>query len=101
MLALHRARLRPQTLRVVRPTRSPHLSNRRFLFQSVCDGFLDLALALPVPPSLPTYSTAIILVTVVTRCAFLPISIWVRCLYHIFFVYFNADWNREGTVRVE
>ncbi|KAF8639734.1 hypothetical protein AX17_000996 [Amanita inopinata Kibby_2008] len=46
--------------------------------QGICDGFLDLALALPIPPSLPPYSTTIILVTLVTRTALLPIAIWGR-----------------------
>ncbi|KAF8351374.1 membrane insertase OXA1/ALB3/YidC [Amanita rubescens] len=46
--------------------------------QGLCDGFLDLALALPLPPSLPPYATTIILTTVVTRVALLPIAIWGR-----------------------
>jgi mitochondrial inner membrane protein COX18 len=45
--------------------------------QGLCDGFLDLAVALPLPPSLPPYSTTIILTTLVTRVALLPIAIWV------------------------
>ncbi|KAG5648980.1 hypothetical protein DXG03_000329 [Asterophora parasitica] len=36
----------------------------------------DLALALPIPPSLPTYSTTIILTTIAARFALLPVSIW-------------------------
>ncbi|KAH9482736.1 hypothetical protein JR316_0004836 [Psilocybe cubensis] len=72
MLALHRARLRSPILKP--PYRSP--TDRRFFVQSVCNGFLDLALALPIPPSLPTYSTTIIIVTLVTRFALLPVSIW-------------------------
>lgn len=51
--------------------------------QSLCDGFLDLAIALPLPPSLPPYSTTIILVTVVTRLALLPVSVWVRTMGHL------------------
>ncbi|KAJ3500756.1 hypothetical protein NLJ89_g9648 [Agrocybe chaxingu] len=35
-----------------------------------------LSKALPLPPSLPSYATTIILVTVVSRIALLPISIW-------------------------
>ncbi|KAM6495804.1 Membrane insertase OXA1/ALB3/YidC [Amanita muscaria] len=46
--------------------------------QGLCDGFLDLAIALPLPPSLPPYSTTIILVTLVTRFALLPITVWGR-----------------------
>ncbi|KAF8974472.1 60Kd inner membrane protein-domain-containing protein [Flammula alnicola] len=77
MLALHRARLRTHSFHVTRPGyRHPSLSNRRYFIQSVCNGFLDLALALPLPPSLPPYSTTIILVTIASRLALLPISIW-------------------------
>ena len=57
-------------------------STRRFFTQSLCDGFLDLAIALPLPPSLPPYSTTIILVTVVTRLALLPVAVWVRNMGH-------------------
>ncbi|CAA7259849.1 unnamed protein product [Cyclocybe aegerita] len=77
MLALHRTRLRPLALGPLRPPHSsPRPASRRFFFQSVSDGFLDLALALPLPPSFPPYATTIILVTVVSRVALLPISIW-------------------------
>ncbi|KAF8076492.1 60Kd inner membrane protein-domain-containing protein [Lyophyllum atratum] len=51
-------------------------ANRRYFIQHLCDGFLDLALALPIPPSIPPYSTTIILTTVAARFALLPISIW-------------------------
>ncbi|KAI9574725.1 60Kd inner membrane protein-domain-containing protein [Boletus coccyginus] len=34
------------------------------------DGFLDLAIALPIPPSWPAYTTTIILCTVLTRLVF-------------------------------
>jgi hypothetical protein len=56
-------------------------SSRRFFIQNLCEGFLDVAIALPLPPSVPPYSTTIILVTVVTRLALLPIAIWVH-LHH-------------------
>ncbi|KDR83653.1 hypothetical protein GALMADRAFT_235971 [Galerina marginata CBS 339.88] len=79
MLALHRARLRPPTLKATwPPPRRANPADRRFFVQSVCNGFLDLALALPIPPSFPTYSTTIIVVTIVSRLVLLPISIWVR-----------------------
>ncbi|KAH7914208.1 60Kd inner membrane protein-domain-containing protein [Hygrophoropsis aurantiaca] len=43
------------------------------------DGFLDLATALPLPPSLPPYSTTIILCTVITRIVWtVPFSIWAK-----------------------
>ncbi|KAF9008982.1 60Kd inner membrane protein-domain-containing protein [Cyathus striatus] len=81
MLSFRPARLRHRSLvSVTRPflPSSPHHipASRRRLFQGLCDGFLDLAVALPIPPSLPPYSTTIIIVTVVTRFALLPISIW-------------------------
>ncbi|KAF9268070.1 hypothetical protein L218DRAFT_954458 [Marasmius fiardii PR-910] len=46
--------------------------------KEICDGFLDLAVALPYPPELPAYSTTIILVTVLSRFALLPVSIWAK-----------------------
>ncbi|KAI0268384.1 60Kd inner membrane protein-domain-containing protein [Gloeopeniophorella convolvens] len=43
------------------------------------NGFLDLAISLPFPSSLPPYSTTIILLTVVSRLAFtVPFSIWAK-----------------------
>lgn len=74
MLALQGACLRRHALK---PARHSNLANRRYFVQGLCDGFIDLALALPIPPSLPPYSSTIILVTIVTRLALLPISIWV------------------------
>ncbi|KAG6821624.1 hypothetical protein H0H93_000133 [Arthromyces matolae] len=38
----------------------------------------DLAIALPLPPTVPAYSTSIILATVIARFALLPVSIWGR-----------------------
>jgi mitochondrial inner membrane protein COX18 len=57
--------------------------SQRTLFTSavetLAEEFLDLALALPFPSSLPPYSTTIILFTVASRLAFtVPISVWVR-----------------------
>lgn len=65
-----------------------HLSHPRRTFVSVDvlkDGFLDLATALPIPPSWPAYSTTIIICTVLTRLAFtVPFSVWVNnsCSLH-------------------
>jgi hypothetical protein len=73
MLGLQGACLRRHALK----PRHSNLANRRYFVQGLCDGFIDLALALPIPPSLPPYSSTIILVTIVTRLALLPISIWV------------------------
>ncbi|KAJ7179043.1 60Kd inner membrane protein-domain-containing protein [Mycena filopes] len=53
-------------------------SNRRYFIQSLCDGFLDLAVALPYPPSVPAYSTTIILVTVASRLVLFPVALWSR-----------------------
>ena len=57
-----------------------HQSRRTFVSLDVLkDGFLDLAIALPIPPSWPAYSTTIILCTVLTRLAFtVPFSVWVN-----------------------
>ncbi|KAK0230908.1 60Kd inner membrane protein-domain-containing protein [Armillaria fumosa] len=43
---------------------------------SVANSFLDLATAIPYPTSFPPYSSTIILVTVLTRIALLPIATW-------------------------
>lgn len=55
-------------------------SRRTFVSLDVLkDGFLDLATALPIPPSWPAYSTTLILCTVLTRLAFtVPFSVWVN-----------------------
>ncbi|KAJ7764973.1 60Kd inner membrane protein-domain-containing protein [Mycena maculata] len=53
-------------------------SNKRFFIQSLCDGFLDLAVALPFPPSVPAYSATIILVTVASRLVIFPVALWGR-----------------------
>lgn len=55
-------------------------SDRRHFIQGLCNEFLDVAIALPLPPSLPAYSTTIVLVTVITRLGFLPLAIWV-CIH--------------------
>ena len=47
--------------------------------QTLTEGFLDLAIALPYPLSFPPYASTIILTTIATRTLFtLPFSIWVR-----------------------
>ena len=82
MLSLHKFRpprsAAPAPLRHRHGRRAPALS-RGFL-TGLQTEFLDLALALPIPPSWPAYSTAIIAVTVATRFAVLPVSIWVCSL---------------------
>lgn len=46
---------------------------------SVADGFLDLATALPIPPSLPPYSTTIIICTILSRLVLtVPFSVWAK-----------------------
>ncbi|KAJ7638914.1 hypothetical protein FB45DRAFT_1023658 [Roridomyces roridus] len=60
------------------PPRCRQPSNKRFFIQSLCDGFLDLAIALPYPPSVPAYSTTIIVVTVASRVALFPLALWGR-----------------------
>ncbi|KAH7921813.1 hypothetical protein BV22DRAFT_1106968 [Leucogyrophana mollusca] len=59
---------------------SPQRSQRTFVsIETFSDGFLDLATALPLPPSLPPYSTTIILCTVLTRLVWtVPFSIWAK-----------------------
>lgn len=48
------------------------------------DAFLDLALALPIPPDWPKYTTAIIVTTVASRLIFtLPFSILVSLESHM------------------
>ncbi|KAF8745929.1 hypothetical protein AX14_004233 [Amanita brunnescens Koide BX004] len=74
MLALRAACIRQHIYPYQRHVR---IQQRKFM-QGLCDGFLDLAVALPLPPSLPPYSTTIILTTLVTRVALLPIAIWGR-----------------------
>lgn len=83
MFVLQRAPLRAHTLRLARALRRPHLQHRQFsILESVGNGFLDLALALPIPPSLPPYSTTIILVTIVSRLALVPFTLWVGLSMH-------------------
>ncbi|KAJ7180191.1 60Kd inner membrane protein-domain-containing protein [Mycena crocata] len=53
-------------------------SNKRFFIQSLSDGFLDLAIALPYPPSIPPYSATIILVAVTSRLLLFPLALWGR-----------------------
>jgi len=80
MLPLYRLRLPVRGLGIGRP----HYSHRRYYVQNICEGFIDLAVALPIPTSFPAYSTTIIVVTLLSRLAMLPVSIWVHLLllYH-------------------
>ncbi|KAF9247303.1 60Kd inner membrane protein-domain-containing protein [Melanogaster broomeanus] len=56
------------------------LPRRNFVSLDVLkDGFLDLAIALPIPALWPAYSTTIILCTVLSRLALtVPFSIWAK-----------------------
>lgn len=56
------------------------LQRRTFVgIETFTNGFLDLATALPLPPSLPPYSTTIIICTVVSRLIWtVPFSIWAK-----------------------
>ncbi|KIJ20251.1 hypothetical protein PAXINDRAFT_166359 [Paxillus involutus ATCC 200175] len=83
MLARHAVR----TSRVFRKTQQPQLglfltlpSRRNFVSLDIFrDGFLDLAIALPIPTSWPAYSTTIVLCTVLSRLALtVPFSIWAK-----------------------
>ena len=50
--------------------------------QSLTDGFLELALALPYPETFPPYASTIILTTVLSRLFItLPFLIWVSLKY--------------------
>ncbi|KAF5344125.1 hypothetical protein D9758_008847 [Tetrapyrgos nigripes] len=69
--------------RSLRPIPVPHHSrypqNRRHLsgiIENAGQGFLDLATALPYPPSFPPYSTTIILVTIFSRLITIPATYW-------------------------
>lgn len=60
-------------------------TQRRLFWSDIYNGltpaaneFLDLATALPFPPSLPPYASTIVLGTVLLRLAFLPTVLWVR-----------------------
>lgn len=71
---LRRAYYQPQLGRSLNQPRRTFVS-----LDFLKDGFLDLAIALPIPPSWPAYSTTIILCTVLTRLAFtVPFSVWVN-----------------------
>ncbi|KZW03770.1 hypothetical protein EXIGLDRAFT_758096 [Exidia glandulosa HHB12029] len=47
-------------------------------FAAAADQFIDLSLALPYPTDWPPYASTIILITVVSRLAVLPVSIWAK-----------------------
>ncbi|KAI0750737.1 60Kd inner membrane protein-domain-containing protein [Daedaleopsis nitida] len=84
------ATLRP-SLRSSRclPRGAPRRTFLSSTIHGLSEGFLDLAIALPIPPEWPVYSTTIILVTVVTRLAFtVPFSVWAK----------NRQWRAENIV---
>ncbi|TFK55965.1 hypothetical protein OE88DRAFT_1621195 [Heliocybe sulcata] len=85
MLASACRRRTPQALRDTLRHRRERLARRTLVtsvtsaVQTLSDGFVDLALALPLPPSWPTYSSTIILTTIATRLVFtVPFSIWAK-----------------------
>lgn len=88
MLVLHQFATRAATRHAPRIQHSAWLGHRgpgksRTLvteaIQQASDGFLDLALAIPFPESIPPYSGTIILLTVASRLFLtVPFSIWVR-----------------------
>lgn len=84
----------PSVLRYAKPIPA----QRRYFIQSLCDGFLDLTAALPIPPSLPPYSTTIILVTLATRVALLPVSIWVRHSVVLFVSCIDLSFHPRGRI---
>ncbi|KAI6035158.1 60Kd inner membrane protein-domain-containing protein [Pisolithus orientalis] len=66
-----------RTQRQLLSASSPHRTITSL--DTLADGFLDLATALPIPPSWPPYSTAIILCTVLSRLVLtVPFSIWAK-----------------------
>lgn len=87
------------TRRALKVARNSNLTNRRHFIQGLCDGFMDLALALPIPPSLPPYSSTIIILTVVSRLALLPISIWVRFSNQILLTHSHVICRNQGKER--
>ncbi|KAF9057650.1 60Kd inner membrane protein-domain-containing protein [Panaeolus papilionaceus] len=85
MFALTRARPSSGVLNTLHPSiRRQNIPCRRFSLLNIYnesilkvgEGFLDLSLALPIPPSLPPYSTTIILFAAVSRIALFPITLW-------------------------
>ena len=87
------------TRRALKVARNSNLTNRRHFIQGLCDGFMDLALALPIPPSLPPYSSTIIILTVVSRLALLPILIWVRFSNQILLTHSHVICRNQGKER--
>src|ERR1700735_2812694 len=67
--------------RAVRLRSTVLIPGKRQFTSSIYGGFLDLAIALPWPSSLPPYSSTIILLTVASRLsATVPFSVWVSLL---------------------
>ncbi|CAL1700800.1 unnamed protein product [Somion occarium] len=90
----HLLQRRPPASRVVTRHANALRGNQRRTFvssalQTLSEGFLDLAIAIPYPQSLPPYSGTIILVTVVSRLLFtVPFSIWAK----------KRQWRAEDVV---
>lgn len=81
MLAHCSARRAVNVLRRPYVKAQPCSFQRRTLvsIETFTNGFLDLAIALPLPPSFPPYSTTIIICTVVSRLIWtVPFSIWAK-----------------------
>ncbi|KIJ70050.1 hypothetical protein HYDPIDRAFT_104734 [Hydnomerulius pinastri MD-312] len=86
MLVRHACRTIPVSRRTCKPQLGPSTflpSRRTFITSStintLSESFLDLAIALPIPPSWPAYSTTIILGTVLSRLVFtVPFSVWAK-----------------------
>jgi inner membrane protein COX18 len=81
------ARARPSSVPARSVLRYP--LQRRFFWGEFYNGltpaaneFLDLATALPFPPSFPPYTSTILLGTVLLRLAFLPTVLWV-CMFFV------------------
>lgn len=51
------------------------------MLQSLTNAYLDLAIALPYPPTWPVYSCTIVLAGVTSRVALLPVVFWVNQVY--------------------
>ena len=88
------------TRRALKVARHSNLSNRRHFIQGLCDGFIDLALALPIPPSLPPYSSTIIILTIISRLALVPISTWVRFSNQILLTHSHVICHNQGKERI-
>lgn len=85
----------------------PRHTQRRFFWSELYDGltpaaneFLDLAIALPYPPTWSAYASTIILTTVLLRLTFLPSVIWVRTSKHLLILTHSVQ-SRRKVVKME